>query len=285
MSTRRQDASTAARRWDAHAAEYARLFAPLTGHIARSMLSLVQSRLPSAPRILDIDCGPGDLSVAAARLCADRGAGSVLATDISPAMIALTERALAPIDADARCELRDGQALGLEDGAFDAAFSCLGIFLFPDRRAAWRAAVDALRPGGRLVTSVWRSPEHNDLARIQMETLMAALPTRLTDPPPRPDWAALMTAEGLVEEVSGAAPVADAEVHVIDATLVLPTPGAMWRGMVGNPISGELIARCAPTERDAVERSVLEAFERRSGGADRPLLVNASCHVLIARRA
>jgi len=284
MSTQGNDGPTIAEEWDAHAADYARLFAPLTGHIARSMLSMVQERLPSAPRILDIACGPGDLAVAAAHLCAERGAGSVLATDISPAMVALTERALAPINADTRCEVRDGQALGLEGGAFDAAFSCLGIFLFPDRHAAWRAAAEALRPGGVLVTSAWRGPEYNDLARAQMAPLMAALPARLTDPPLRPAWARITTAEGLVEDVTGSAPLGDAEVHIVDATLALPRPDAMWRGMVGNPVTATLIGQCDPTEREAVKAAVLEAFEQRSGGPDRPLLLNASCHVLIARR-
>ncbi len=285
MSTHARDDPTTAQGWDAHAADYARLFSPLTGHIARSMVCMVQGRLPLAPRMLDIACGPGDLAVAAANVCAAQGAGSVLATDISSGMVALTERALAPLSAYAQAEVRDGQALNLEKGSFDAAFSCFGIFLFPDRLAAWRAAAACLRPGGFLVTSVWREPEHNELARVQIEPLMAALPARLTDPPPRPGWAELMTAEGLVEEVTAAAPVADAEIHVVDATLALPTPDAMWRGMVGNPLSGALIARCASNERDAVERAVLEAFERRSGGPDRPLLINASCHVLIARRA
>ena len=284
MKTKPQVSPTTAQAWDAHAADYARLFAPLTGHIARSMLSLVEGRLPSAPRILDIACGPGDLAVAAARLCAKRGAGSVLASDISSGMVALTEGALALIDANTRCEVRDGQALGLEDSAFDAAFSCFGIFLFPDRIAAWRSAAEALRPGGFLVTSVWRNPEYNEMARAQMEPLMAALPTRLTAPPQRPSWAGITTAEGLVEEVTGSAAVANTEVHVIEATLALPTPEAMWRGMVGNPVTGALIAKCDPDERDAVERAVLEAFEERSGGSDRPLLLNASCNVLIARR-
>lgn len=50
--------------WDAHAADYARLFSPLTGHVARTMFAMVEGRLPQAPRILDIACGPGDLAVA-----------------------------------------------------------------------------------------------------------------------------------------------------------------------------------------------------------------------------
>lgn len=240
--------------------------------------------LPDAPRLLDIACGPGDLAVAAARLCAERGAGSVLATDLSARMVSLTRQALAPLEADAQAEIRDGQALGLESGSFDAAFSCFGIFLFPDRVAGWHAAADTLRPGGLFVTSVWRGPEFNELARAQMGPLMSALPARLTDPSPRASWADLMTAEGLVAEVTQAAPLTDPEIHVLDASLVLPTPKAMWRGMVGNPITGALIAACTPDERQDVERAVLAAFESRGGGPDLPFTLNTSCHVLVARR-
>ncbi|MEM8551239.1 MAG: class I SAM-dependent methyltransferase [Pseudomonadota bacterium] len=248
------------------------------------MVSLVQERLPGAPRILDIACGPGDLAVAAAKLCARRGAGSVLATDISPAMVDLTRQSLAPINADTLCEVRDGQNLGLAEATFDAVFSCFGIFLFPDRHAAWREAAFVLRPGGFLATSVWRGPEYNELARVQIGPLMDALPKRLTDPPPRPDWAELMTAEVLVEEVTASAPITDPEIHVVNATLALPSPAAMWRGMVGNPVTGALIAQCSPSEKDVVERAVLHAFQQRAGGSGRPLLFNASAHVFIGRR-
>lgn len=279
-----EDGQLTAPTWDTHAQEYAQLAAPLTGHVARTMLRMVEARLPPSPRILDIACGPGELAVAAARLCTGRQAGSVLATDFSPAMVALAERALAPYSGYARCEIRDGQALGLENAAFDAAFSCFGIFLFPDRLAGWRSSVEALRPGGLLVTSVWRGPECNELARAQMEPLMSALPARLTDPPPRPSWSDIVTADGLADEIISAAPVADVEVHVVDATFAVPTAGAMWRGIIGNPVTGSLLARCSPIERDAVERALLASFERRTNGPDRPLVLNTSCHVLIARR-
>jgi hypothetical protein len=69
-------------------------------------------------------------------------------------MVALTERALAPLGAEARAEVRDGQALGLEGAGLDAALSCFGAFLFPDRPAAWRGMAQALRPGGLLAASV-----------------------------------------------------------------------------------------------------------------------------------
>lgn len=99
-----------AKRWDAHAKDYVELFAPLTGHVARAMVTIVQDRLPASPKLLDIACGPGDLAVAAAQLCAKWGAGSVFATDISTEMVATTERALASINAETQCEVRAGPA-------------------------------------------------------------------------------------------------------------------------------------------------------------------------------
>lgn len=47
------DAGVATAKWDAHSADYARLVSLLTGHIARTMVAMVQDRLPGAPRILD----------------------------------------------------------------------------------------------------------------------------------------------------------------------------------------------------------------------------------------
>lgn len=270
--------------WDAHASDYTRLFSPLTGHIARSMVAIVADRLPPHPHILDIACGPGDLSVAAAQLCAERGGGSVLATDLSPVMVETTAQALSAIAADTHCDVRNGQALDLDDAGFDVAFSCFGIFLFPDRLAAWRSAASALRPGGFLVTSAWRGPEFNELASVQMGPFMSALPSRLTEPKPRASWADLSTAEGLISEVTETALFRDAEIHVVDATLVVPSASAMWRGLEGNPITGALISRCTSDEKEVAKKSVIAAFQERTGGSNLPFLLKASCHVLVARR-
>lgn len=83
---------------------------------------------------------------------------------------------------------------------------------------------------------------------------MAALPTRLTDPPPKPAWVAITTPEGFVDEVVTSAPLADPEVHVVDVALALPTHPKIWRAMVSNPVIGALIAQCDAEERRIVEQ-------------------------------
>ncbi len=283
--------------WDSHAADYQRLFAPYTGYVARAMVRMVETRIPAGASILDIACGPGDLAVEAGALLrrTARGAeagrtggagGRVLALDRSPRMVALAGEAarnagLGPL---VTCREGDGLALEVEDGSFDAAFSSFGIFLFPDRRQGWAEAARALRPGGSFATSVWRSAEHNEIARIQVETLRGTLPSRLTDGWSGPDWENLFTPEGLADEVVSSGPFEDPRVSVIDATLALPSPAAMWEGVQGNPVTGRVLAQCTPEELVPVREALLARFEEAAGGPDRPLLLGCSAHVLVVRR-
>lgn len=276
--------------WDRHAATYARIGAPFTGYIAQSLFHTVAGRLPPAARILEVACGNGELSRAAALHCLDERErtgrpGSVVATDFSRAMVALAARNLQVLDAGGivRCEVHDGQALGFPDESFDAVFSSFGIFLFPDRVAGWREAARVLRPNGLFATAVWRGPEENDLARLQSAAVLAALPRHIRESLPHPGWLEIASPEGLASEVATAGFV-DPEISVFSAVLTAPSPGAMWMMMRENPVTRLLLARCSPEEIEVVERSVLERFAERAGGADRPVRFDASCHFLIARR-
>jgi ubiquinone/menaquinone biosynthesis C-methylase UbiE len=279
------------RAWDRHAETYARVGAPFTGYIAQSLFHTVAGRLPSAAHILEIACGNGELSRAAVLHCLEERratgtCGRVVATDFSPAMVALAERNLRVLDAGdiVRCEAHDGQALGFEAASFDAVFSVFGIFLFPDRSAGWREAARVLRPGGLLATAVWRGPEVNALARLQMAPVVAVLPERVRASLPRPSWLDVASPEGLVKEVCAAGFV-DPEVSVFDAALTVPTARVMWNMMRDNPVTRSLFAECSDEELAVVERSVLSSFEELAGGVDRPVRLDASCHFLVARRA
>lgn len=276
--------------WDRHVDHYLRLGAPCTGYLAQSLFLSVAGRLPSGARILDIACGTGTLTRAAAlhlledaRATGDRG--TVVATDISPEMVARTEKGLRALGADkvARCEVQDGQALTLGTSSFDAAFSAFGIFLFPDRLAGWREAARVLRRGGIFATAVWRGPEHNGLAR-QMAPVMEVLPERIRASLPPPAWFEVASKDGLVNEI-GEAGFVEAEVSVMDAVLTAPTPRAMWDMMRDNPVSSRIWQDCSAEELAVIERSVLKNFEDLAGAADRPVRFDASCHFLVARRA
>jgi len=277
--------------WDRHASTYARLGAPFTGYIAQSLFQTVAGRLVPAARILDVACGNGELSRAAVLHCiAERTAtgrcGRVVATDFSPEMVGLTTRNLSVLDADdiVRCEVQDGQALGFEPASFDAVFSAFGIFLFPDRNAGWREAARVLQPGGLLATAVWRGPDENALARLQMGPLTAALPERVRTAQARPGWLDIASREGLESEIAGAG-FTDVEVSVFDAVLTTPTPSLMWDSMRENPVTRSLLASCSEVELEAVGESVVSSFAALSGGLDRPVRFEASCHFLVARRA
>ena len=278
-----------ARAWDSHAPTYARLFAPLTGFIARSMVSLAGPRLPPGARVLDIACGSGAVTLpllerALAEQDAGRPGGLVTASDISPAMVELTRQAATRLGAEnlVRCETQNGEALSYADGSFDAAFSCFGIFLFSDRRAGWREAARVLRPGGTFVTSVWQSAEHNPMLRAQIAPLLDALPPHLL--PKEKGWLEIAEPDALVAEVCAAAPVTDARAFTFRASFAIPDWSVLWQATLDNPIAGGLLRRCNERELAAVQDRWNHRFRELAGGDACPLVLDSTCSVLLATR-
>ncbi|TDD21967.1 methyltransferase domain-containing protein, partial [Kribbella turkmenica] len=87
-------------------------------------------------RVLDVAAGAGGQTLAAARLAgAD---GRVLATDISPAILEYAARVAAESGLSNVATLEaDGENLSaVDEGAFDAAISRVGLIYFPDQQAA-----------------------------------------------------------------------------------------------------------------------------------------------------
>jgi phosphatidylethanolamine/phosphatidyl-N-methylethanolamine N-methyltransferase len=72
---------------------------------------------------------------------------SVLATDLTPAMLARARPKAGP---GVELRVMDGQALELRDAAFDAVLLHLILAVIPDPVACLREAARVLRPGGRI---------------------------------------------------------------------------------------------------------------------------------------
>ena len=97
-------------------------------------------------RILDVGCGAGALTLAAA----ERGA-SALGVDISGPLIEAARARAARLGlAEAEFAEADAQEHRFEGPGFDALVSRFGVMFFADPVAAFRNLRSAARPGGKL---------------------------------------------------------------------------------------------------------------------------------------
>ncbi|MEM6787437.1 MAG: methyltransferase domain-containing protein [Myxococcota bacterium] len=276
--------------WGAHAPTYDRLYAPLTGHVGRTMVTMTEARLPEHAQVLDIATGSGALVRPAIERAARRrrtgGRDFVIGSDFSPGMVEVARHNVATLDAAAfRLEVQDGQALSYEDASFDAAYSCFGIFLFEDRAAGWREAARVVKPGGLFATSTWMPPERNEMFRVQFGPAIAALPPRLQPESggPPPGWMVVADPTALQAEVE-AAGFEDVEVVPFTTQFAIPNVAAAWHAMLDNPGAGVLLRQCDAHELQAVKEAYLGHLGARVSGPDRPLLLEAACNILTARR-
>lgn len=115
------------------------------------------ARLTAGDRALDVCCGQGIITAALANL-------GVQATgvDFSEAMIDLARERVQ----NASFQLGDATQLDFDDNHFDAVTIGFGLLHIPDAQKALSEARRVLKPGGRLVYSVWQGPEVSPAFRI-----------------------------------------------------------------------------------------------------------------------
>ncbi len=172
-------------------------------------------------RVLDVAAGAGEQSLTAARRVGARG--HVLATDISPALLAFAQ-------ADARraglanlaTRELDGEALGeLPAASFDAAISRVGLIYFPDQQRALAAIRRALKPGGRFAAVVYSTPEKNPFFSIPVGIIRRR--ARLPPPLPGQPGPFSLGADGVLAAAYERAGLRDIEVRRVDSPVRLPS--------------------------------------------------------------
>jgi SAM-dependent methyltransferase len=128
------------------------------GPATERMLDL--ARVGSGLRVLDIAAGAGDQTLQAAERVGP--GGSVLATDLSPAILAFAaaEAKRAGL-ANLATRTMDGENLELADASFDVVMSRLGLMYFPDQQRALEEMRRVLVPGGRVAAIVFAPADVN----------------------------------------------------------------------------------------------------------------------------
>ncbi len=154
--------------WISNQARYDRMHGPFTAMI------LDAARLLPGSHVLDVGCGCGGTTLAAARLIAP---GQAVGVDLSGPMLA---RARADAEAaglgNAVFRQGDAQVHQLEPARFDAVISRFGTMFFADPVAAFANIRSATRPAGRLVFVCWQSPAANQWLLVPGAALAEHVP-------------------------------------------------------------------------------------------------------------
>jgi SAM-dependent methyltransferase len=134
----------------------------------------------SGDRVLDIACGYGEPSLTAAGVVGPEG--SVVATDISPGMLAFGRERAANRGLENVEFIESGaNSLELPAQSFDAAVSRWGIIFEPDGEGTASRVRGFLKEGARMAISSWGPPERVAFIAVPMRT---ALQTLNVPPPP-----------------------------------------------------------------------------------------------------
>ncbi|HEX6323440.1 MAG TPA: methyltransferase domain-containing protein [Vicinamibacterales bacterium] len=227
------------------------------------------ARIAPNERVLDVACGTGILTRAAAARAGT--AGLVAGLDPGPGMLEVARR-LAPA-----VTWREGvaESLPFSDDAFDAVVSQFGLMFFSDRPAALREMLRVLTPGGRLAIAVWDALDRIPAYAAEVALLERLAGRQAADALRAPFALGDRDALARLVEQSG---VTDVRVSTDRGTARFPSVRVMveadlrgWLPVVGIVLPEDLIARILDEAGD-----VLVPYTR----ADGSVAFDTSAHIV-----
>ncbi len=218
-----------------------------------------------ADRVLDVGCGCGTTTLAAAELA---GAGHVLGVDLSEPMLEVAQaRAADAGQASVHFLRADAQQADLgAGGAFDVVLSRFGVMFFDEPGAAFANLAASARPRGRLAFVCWQEMARNAQRMLPLQALASVVPL----PEDAPTPAAFSLADpATVHRVLSAAGWRDVTVSALHEPLLLGADADdATRFMLGQPASRALLADAdegTATAAAAALREALQPFQAATG--------------------
>ena len=226
--------------------------------------SVRRAGLEAGMRFLDVASGSGALSLPAARLGA-----KVLAVDWSPAMLEmLRERARAE-HLDIETAVMDGHNLELEDDTFDMAGSQFGVMTFADQQRGIREMIRVVKPGGRILMTVYGSPGEIDFLAFFVRSIHSVRPDFVPPMDPPPPEFRLADPKKLCSELVGAG-LEDVQIEQIKEHTQFKSPEFLWEWIIwSNPIVERILGMLNVTneERGTIEQTMYKLWEERAGSS------------------
>ncbi|WP_338770216.1 class I SAM-dependent methyltransferase [Massilia sp. METH4] len=228
----------------------------LLDEMFRPIETLLADGIGASQRVLDVGCGTGSTTLAAAR----RGADAT-GVDLSAQMIDAARATAARLGLGATFVCADAQQHAFAPAGFDAVISRFGVMFFGDPVAAFRNLRQAARPGARLDMFVWRDAADNPYmtaAEKATAPLLPQLPPRQPDGPGQFALARPERVRGILAQAGWQA----VTLEPADVPCSYPAAGAQLYAARMGPL-GHLLPTLAPEEREriaAIARAALDPF-------------------------
>lgn len=212
---------------------------------------------PSDRAILETAAGTGIVTRA---MAAAAPASRIVATDLNQAMLDVA--AAKPQVGDVTFQQADAQALPFPDGSFDLVACSFGMMFMPDKPAAFGEALRVLRPGGRMIFTVWDRIETSPVMHLVEEAVAGLFP----DNPPRflSRTPCGYRDAARIEQDLHAAGFTSIEIETLPREAEVTSPDIPAMGLTqGTPLRGEIEARdpaALPRATEAALKALVAHF-------------------------
>ena len=264
------------RYWIAHRERLLAAYQRLTPHL------FAAAGISPGDRVLDVGCGCGATTIAAAQAADGRPGrgGMAVGLDLSGPMLRVARRLAAQAGrANVGFVQGDAQACPLRPESFDVMISSFGVMFFDDPGAAFARMAGTLRHRGRLAFLCWQDRMHNEVFAIALRAFGAHM--RL----PAPAADDLFTDPRQVAELLSGTGWTDIRADAISEPARMGTGVADVMGYVrGMPMIRNLAADVGD---DALTERVFATIEEQYAARQRPdgVWVQAAAWLVTARRA
>jgi len=238
---------------------------------------LVEPLSASDRRILDVGCGAGTTTLAAARRLG--AGGEATGIDISEPMIAAAQDRARREGSPARFICANAQEHALEPGSADLIISRFGVMFFDDPVKAFANLRRAGVSGATLRCVAWRSPAENPFMTAAERAAAPLLPECPARRPDAPGQFAFENADR-VATILRESGWTESEIRPLDVPCTLPET-ALVRYMTQLGPVGLILHEADEATRTRVIEAVRPAFEPYVHGAD--VRFTAACWMITAR--
>lgn len=247
------------------------LFKPFEDYLADSIAKR------SARQVLDIGCGTGSTTLAAARRLPPNG--RCVGLDLSEPMISTARTRAERAGSSAHFICGDAQTYGFEPAAFDQLISRFGVMFFDDPVRAFANLRGAAAPGAELRAITWRSAAENPFmttAERAAAPYLSNLPARRPDGPGQFAFADPERVRSILEP-SGWVQI---DIQALDVPCGLPESALMQYLSRHGPV-GLAIRELDAGARSTIIEKVRSAFDAYVHGSN--VQFKAACWVVCAR--